>query len=211
MDEGNDNEQYLKQMKNILNNLSNRERELIMEKNKLTKEIENYKNKGQKEDDTNKYLEYIIELGKEAEKYNVDKISIFEDKKPKEFEKTVKRYDYNKYTIKTLDNLKKKEKIINKFIEYIENIENSEDKKIIMDIEYVRKNENKRLKLKNIKIKQQKLHDNNNIKALERNAKYVVLGRNVPKIYQLNKSKNKAKTKSDQNKYDLDLLFYHDE
>jgi hypothetical protein len=80
-----------------------------------------------------------------------------------------------------------------------------------MDIEFVRKNENKRLKLKNLKIKQQKLHDYKNIKALEKNAKYVILGRNVPKIYQLNKSKNKTITKSDQNKYDLDLLFYHDE
>ena len=80
-----------------------------------------------------------------------------------------------------------------------------------MDIEFVRKNENKRLKLKNLKIKQQKLHDYKNIKALEKNAKYVILGRNVPKIYQLNKSKNKTITKSDKNKYDLDLLFYHDE
>ena len=43
-----------------------------------------------------------------------------------------------------MKNLKKKERLINRFIEYIENVENSEDKKNIAEIEQERKNENKR-------------------------------------------------------------------
>jgi hypothetical protein len=175
-------EQYLKQMNNQLNDLKSREKALIAEKNKLMKEIENSKNKRQKDENTDKYLEYIIELGKETEKCDIDENSLFEDNTPKEYQKMVKEYDYNFYTIKTLNDLKKKERIINKFIEYIEHIENSEDKKMIMEIEFERKNENKRLKLKNLKMKQQKLHENKNRKALERNAKFVVIGRAVPSI-----------------------------
>ena len=43
-----------------------------------------------------------------------------------------------------MKNLKKKERLINRFIEYIKNVENSEDKKNIAEIEQERKNENKR-------------------------------------------------------------------
>ncbi len=209
--EDNNYEQYLKQLKTHIDNLKIREERLIMEKNKLTKEIKNSKNKRQKDENTDKYLEYIIELGKETQKCDIDENTLFEDNEPKEYEKMVKEYDYNYYTIKSLNDLKKKERLINKFIGYIENIENSEDKKLIIDIELERKNENKRLKLKNLKIKQQSLHENKNRKALERNAKFVVIGRAVPKIYQLNKSKNKKTNKDSQNKNDLDLLFYHDD
>jgi hypothetical protein len=197
-------------MNNQLNDLKSRERALTTEKNKLMKEIENSKNKRQKDENTDKYLEYIIDLGKETEKCDIDENSLFEDNTPKEYQKMVKEYDYNFYTIKNLNDLKKKERIINKFIEYIEHIENSEDKKMIMEIEFERKNENKRLKLKNLKMKQQKLHENKNRKALERNAKFVVIGRAVPKVYQLNKSQNKKMNKSNQNKNDFDLLFFHD-
>ena len=62
-------EQPLKQMNKNLNNLKNRERKLIIERNKLIKEIDNSKNKRQKDENIDKYLEYIIELGKEQIKY----------------------------------------------------------------------------------------------------------------------------------------------
>jgi len=204
-------EQPLKQMNKNLNNLKNRERKLIIERNKLIKEIDNSKNKRQKDENIDKYLEYIIELGKETEQFDIDEINYFEDNKPKEYEKMVKEYDFNYYTVRTLNNLKKKERLINKFIEYIENVENSEDKKIITEIEFERKNENKRQKLKSLKLKQQQLHENKNKKAIERNAKYVVIGRAVPKIYQFNKSKNLKVNNDNQNRNDMDLLFFHDD
>ena len=123
----------------------------------------------------------------------------------------VKEYNFSYYTVKTLNNLKKKERLINRFIEYIESVENSEDKKIIVEIEQERKNENKRQKLKNLKLKQQQIHENRNKKALERNAKFVVIGRAVPKIYQFNKSKNLRLNKDNQNQNDMDLLFFHED
>ena len=158
-----------------------------------------------------KYLQYIIELGKETEKFDINELDYFEDDIPKEYEKMVKEYDFNYFTVKTLNNLKKKERLINKFIEYIENIEKSDDKNIISDIEQERKNENKREKLKNLKLKQQQIHEERNKKAMERNGKFVVIGRAVPKIYQFNKLKHLKTNKNDQNQNDMDLLFFNEE
>ena len=42
-----------------------------------------------------------------------------------------------------MKNLKKKERLINRFIEYIENVENSEDKKILLKL-----NKKERMKIK---------------------------------------------------------------
>ena len=204
-------EEYLIKLTKNVNILKAREKKLVTEKNKLTRNIDNSKNKKQKDENVDQFLEYIIELGKETEKYDINEYNFFENNVPKEYQKMVKEYDFNYYTVKTMENLKKKERLINNFIEYIENIENSEDKKIIAEIEQDRKNENKRQKLKDLKLKQQQIHENRNKKAMERNAKFVVIGRIVPKIYQFNKSKNLKSNKDTQNENDMDLLFFNDE
>ena len=204
-------EEYLQKLKKNFNNLKIRENKLIQEKNKLVKYIDSSKNKKQKDENVDKFLEYIIELGKETEKYDINEYNYFEDTCPKEYQKMVKEYDFNYYTVRTMNNLKKKERLINRFIEYIESVENSEDKNIIAEIEQDRKNENKRQKLKNLKLKQQQIHENKNKKAMERNAKFVVIGRPVPKIYQFNKSKNLRSNKDNQNRNDMDLLFFNDD
>ncbi len=204
-------EENLKKFKDNLKVLKIKENKLIQEKNKLIKNIDDSKNLKQKDENLEKFLEYIIELGKETEKFDVNENNYFEDSAPNEYEKMVKEYNFSYYTVKTLNNLKKKERLINRFIEYIESVENSEDKKIIVEIEQERKNENKRKKLKNLKLKQQQIHENRNKKALERNAKFVVIGRAVPKIYQFNKSKNLRLNKDNQNQNDMDLLFFHED
>ena len=204
-------EEYLQKLKKNFNNLKIRENKLIQEKNKLVKYIDSSKNKKQKDENVDKFLEYIIELGKETEKYDINEYNYFEDSCPREYQKMVKEYDFNYYTVRTMNNLKKKERLINRFIEYIESVENSEDKNIIAEIEQDRKNENKRQKLKNLKLKQQQIHENKNKQAMERNAKFVVIGRPVPKIYQFNKSKNLRSNKDNQNRNDMDLLFFNDD
>ena len=204
-------DEYLNLLRKSINNLKKREKELNAEKNKLATNIEKSKNKNQKDENLDIFLEYIIHLGKEAEKCDINEADYFEDIRPKEYEKMIKEYDINYYTLKTLNNLKKKENLINRFIEYIEKIENSKDKKIILEIEQERKNENKREKLKNLKIKQKQLHEDKNKKAMERNSKFVVIGRNVPKIYQFNKNKNLKINKSIKNQNDKDLLFYNED
>ena len=46
---------------------------------------------------------------------------------------------------------------------------------------------------------------------MERNGKFVVIGRTVPKIYQFNKLKHLKTNKNDQNQNDMDLLFFNEE
>ena len=207
----NDYENELKKLQTNINNLKLKEKNLILEKNKLIKNIDNIKKRKIKDENFDKYLEYIIQLGKETEKLNINEKNYFIDEFPKEYQKTLKEYDFNYYTIKTLNNLKKKERLINKFIEYIEKVEKSEDNKIISEVELNRKNENKREKLKSLKIRQQQIHENRNRKAMERHAKYVVIGRLVPELYHFHKSQSKKSIQNDKNKNDMDLLYFHDE
>ena len=201
----------LNEIQKNINNLKKKEMNLILEKTKLIKSINNIKNRKQRDENIDKYLEYIMQLGKETEKLNINEDNYFVDDTPKEYQKMVKEYDFNYYTVKTLNNLKKNERLINKFIEYIEKVEKSEDHKIITEIELNRKNENKREKLKSLKLKQQEIYENRNIKSLERNGKFVIIGRYVPKLYPFSKSKNKKLNKNDKNKNDIDLLYFHDE
>jgi len=208
---GNDYENELKRLQINLNNLKLKEKNLNLEKNKLIKNINDIMNRKQKDENIDKYLEYINQLGKETEKLNINEKNYFNDDVPKEYQKMVKEYDINYYTIKTLNNLKKKERLINKFIEYIENVEKSEDNKIIAEVELNRKNENKREKLKSLKLKQKQIHENRNRKAMERHAKYVVIGRFVPDLYNFHKSQSMKSIQDNKNKNDMDLLYFHDE
>ena len=61
-------DEYLNIIKNNVNNLKMREKKLISEKNKLIKSIDSSKNINQKDENIEKYIQYIIELGKETEK-----------------------------------------------------------------------------------------------------------------------------------------------
>ena len=107
--------------------------------------------------------------------------------------------------------MKKKETLINKFNEYIDNIKQSEDRSIFMEIEQDRKNRNKKEKLKQLKLKQEQLHNEKNKRAMQRNTKMVVTGRIVPKKYQIIKHKKTNTNIENKVKDDLELLYYNED
>ena len=201
-------EETLKRMNSTITKLNIKKKDVTQRKNRLTKNIDKAESIKFDEESTNKYLEYIIELGKETEKLDINISNFFPDIINNDYQKKMKEYDFQYYTIKTLNNLKKKETLINKFIEYIDNVKSSEDREIIMEIEQDMKNKNKKEKLKQLKLKQQQLHDEKNRKALERNTRFVVIGRKIPKIYKFNKIKKSMKNLENKVKDDMELLFY---
>ena len=201
-------EETLKRMNSTITKLNIKKKDVTQRKNRLTKNIDKAESIKFDEESTNKYLEYIIELGKETEKFDLNISNFFPDIINNDYQKKMKEYDFQYYTIKTLNNLKKKETLINKFIEYIDNVKSSEDREIIMEIEQDMKNKNKKEKLKQLKLKQQQLHDEKNRKALERNTKFVVIGRKIPKIYKFNKIKKSMTNLENKVKDDMELLFY---
>ena len=201
-------EETLKRMNSTITKLNIKKKDVTQRKNRLTKNIDKAESIKFDEESTNKYLEYIIELGKETEKFDLNISNFFPDIINNDYQKKMKEYDFQYYTIKTLNNLKKKETLINKFIEYIDNVKSSEDREIIMEIEQDMKNKNKKEKLKQLKLKQQQLHDEKNKKALERNTRFVVIGRKIPKIYKFNKIKKSMTNLENKVKDDMELLFY---
>ena len=201
-------EETLKRMNSTITKLNIKKKDVTQRKNRLTKNIDKAESIKFDEESTNKYLEYIIELGKETEKLDINISNFFPDIINNDYQKKMKEYDFQYYTIKTLNNLKKKETLINKFIEYIDNVKSSEDREIIMEIEQDMKNKNKKEKLKQLKLKQQQLHDEKNRKALERNTRFVVIGRKIPKIYKFNKIKKSMTNLENKVKDDMELLFY---
>ena len=201
-------EETLKRMNSTITKLNIKKKDVTQRKNRLTKNIDKAESIKFDEESTNKYLEYIIELGKETEKFDLNISNFFPDIINNDYQKKMKEYDFQYYTIKTLNNLKKKETLINKFIEYIDNVKSSEDREIIMEIEQDMKNKNKKEKLKQLKLKQQQLHDEKNRKALERNTRFVVIGRKIPKIYKFNKIKKSMTNLENKVKDDMELLFY---
>ena len=204
-------EETLKRMNSTITKLNIKKKDVTQRKNRLTKNIDKAESIKFDEESTNKYLEYIIELGKETEKFDLNISNFFPDIINNDYQKKMKEYDFQYYTTKTLNNLKKKETLINKFIEYIDNVKSSEDREIIMEIEQDMKNKNKKEKLKQLKLKQQQLHDEKNRKALERNTRFVVIGRKIPKIYKFNKIKKSMKNLENKVKDDMELLFYDQE
>lgn len=143
------------------------------------------------------YLNYIIDLGMETG--NI-----------KQHTKGKKNFlDCLNFTQETLKALEQKEKIINDYIEEIENIELTGDKKLIKDIEAERKKENKREKQLVKKQKQDELEALKRAKADERNKRVVIKGRKVPKEYPILKEKKKKKDDPNKNKNnDLEMLYY---
>ena len=201
-------EETLKRMNSTITKLNIKKKDVTQRKNRLTKNIDKAESIKFDEESTNKYLEYIIELGKETEKFDLNISNFFPDIINNDYQKKMKEYDFQYYTIKTLNNLKKKETLINKFIEYIDNVKSSEDRGIIMEIEQDMKNKNKKEKLKQLKLKQQQLHEEKNRKALKRNTRFVVIGRKIPKIYKFNKIKKSMTNLENKVKDDMELLFY---
>ena len=203
-------EEMIDKMNSTLSKLTIKNKDVTKRKTRLIRNIDKAKSIKIDDEISNKYLEYIIELGKETEKCNIDANIYFPNLIPNE-EIKVKEYDFHYYTIKTLSNLKKKETLINKFNEYIDDIKNSENRNLIMEIEQELKNINKKEKLKQLKLKQQQLQYEKNQKALERNTKFVVIGRIVPKIYQFNKNRRSTSRLENKVRDDMELLYYNED
>ena len=204
-------ENTLDRMNSTLSQLTFKKNDITIRKNRLMKNIDKSKNIKFDNESFEQFLEYIIELGKETEKCNIDVNIYFPDLIKNDFEKQVKKQDFRYYTVKTLNNLKKKETLINKFNEYIDNIKQSEDRSIFMEIEQDRKNRNKKEKLKQLKLKQEQLHNEKNKRAMQRNTKMVVTGRIVPKKYQFIKHKKTNTNIENKVKDDLELLYYNED
>ena len=200
-------ENTLDRMNSTLSQLTFKKNDITIRKNRLMKNIDKSKNIKFDSESFEQFLEYIIELVKETEKCNIDVNIYFPDLIKNDFEKQVKKQDFRYYTVKTLNNLKKKETLINKFNEYIDNIKQSEDRSIFMEIEQDRKNRNKKEKLKQLKLKQEQLHNEKNKRAMQRNTKMVVTGRIVPKKYQFIKQKKTNTNIENKVKDDLELLY----
>ena len=204
-------EEFINKITTRIQKLTSKNDEMINSKNNLKKNLKKSQSIKFDNDTFDTFLDYIIQLGKETEKCNIDGSIYFPDLIEKERLNTSKENDFRFYTKKTLYNLKKKETLINKFIEYIDNIKNSEDRNIFLEIEQRRKNINKKEKLKLLKQKQELLHFEKNKKALERNTKFVVISKKVPQIYKftkITKTKISALRKENKVKDDMELLYY---
>ena len=113
--------------------------EITKNKNKLEKNVKEAKSIKFDNETLDTFQNFIISLGKETEKFNIDGSIYFPDLKEKESINSVKENDIKFYTYKVLNNLKKKETLINRFIEYFDYIRKSEDKKIFLEIEQEKK------------------------------------------------------------------------
>jgi hypothetical protein len=205
-------EQSLKRMTNTISDLNFQNNLVNKNQRRLVKNVEKAKSIKFDEESTNKYLDYIIELEKETEKNNIDPIFYFPELAQTEHEKTtIKTYDPKYHAVKTLNNLRKKETLINKFIEFIDKLKRSENKDIILEIENDMKNKNKKEKLRRLKLKQEQIHDEKNRKTLERNSRYVIIGRTVPKIFQFNKNKHASTSLENKVKDNIELLYYNED
>ena len=203
-------EETLQKMNSSIPKLKLRQKNFKITKDILVKNVDKAKSIKFDEETSRQYLEYIIELGNETEKYDIDANIFFPDLIFTE-EKPRKDYDFQYYTIKTLNNLKKKETLINKFMEYMNDIKNSESRDILIEIEQETKNKSKKEKLKLLKIRQQKFLEEKNKKAIERNTRFVVTGRIVPTKFQFTKNKTLMAKKENKVKDDMELLYYNED
>ena len=164
------------------------------DKIKTQKEIDDLESKDAI--DYKKYLEYIVELGEATGELK--------------FKASKKIEDYLIFTKCTLNVLQNKEKIVNKYIKEIEDIEINGDKKITEEIEYSLKKDKKREKLSLAKIKQDQIELLKRIKTVERSEKFVIKGRKVPICCPFYK-KDKVKRIDKKVENDFDMLYYFDD
>ena len=203
-------EETIDKMNSAISKLINNNKDVTKRKSILMKSIDNMKSIKIDDESLNKCIEYIIELEKETENCNID-ANIYFPNLIQDEEIMVKEYNFQYYTKKTLSNLKKKETLINKFKEYIADIKNSEYNNIIIEIEQEVQNKNKKEKLKQLKLKLQHLQNEKSQKARERNTRFVVIGRIVPKIYQFNKNRRTTSRVNVITKDDMELLYYNED
>ena len=205
-------EHMLKKMSSTISDLKLQKNMVNIKQKILVRNVEKAKSIKFDEESTNKYLDYINELETETEKYSIDPTIYFPELSHNEQENTtIKKYDLKYYAIKSLNNLRKKEALINKFIEYIDKLKHSENKDIILKIENDLKKNYKREKLKELKMKQKQIHEEKNQKTLARNTRYVIKGRAVPKIYKFNKNKYSSTSLENKVKDDMELLYYNED
>ena len=198
----------INKMNSRIPKLINKNDEITKNKNKLEKNVKEAKSIKFDNETLETFQDFIISLGREIEKYNFDGTIYFPDLKEKESMNTIKENDIKYYTYKVLNSLKKKEALINRFIEYFDSIRKSEDKEIFYEIEQERKKINKKEKLRVLKQHQALLHYEKNKRAIERNTKFVIIGKKVPQIYKLTKTKISALIKENKAKDDMELLYY---
>ena len=188
--------------------LINQNEEITKDKNRLEKNVKEAKSIKFDNETLNTFQDFIISLGRETEKFNIDGSIYFPELNEKEEINNIKENDIKYYTYKVLDNLKRKETLINKFIEYFDYVRKSEDKEIFLGIEQERKKITKKEKLKVLKQHQALLHYEKNKKALERNTKLVIIGKKVPQIFKFTKTKISTIIKENKVKDDMELLYY---
>ena len=201
-------EDMINKMNSRIPKLINKNDEITKNKNKLEKNVKEAKSIKFDNETLETFQDFIISLGRETEKYNFDGTIYFPDLKEKESINTIKENDIKYYTYKVLNSLKKKEALINRFIEYFDSIRKSEDKEIFYEIEQERKKISKKEKLRVLKQHQALLHYEKNKRAIERNTKFVIIGKKVPQIYKLTKTKISALIKENKAKDDMELLYY---
>lgn len=178
-----------------LKELERRERDCIEEEIRISNEnnqliTANKKLKLHKSSEVEQFLNYIIELG------------IATGNLKDKFKGKRNIADCLNFTKETLDVLSEKERLINNYINEIEMIEITGDKKLIHDIEVDRKKANKRDKQLMIKQKQDQIDNMKRQKAVERAQRVVIKGRKVPKDYPILKEKKKKTNDDGQNEFD---------
>ena len=170
--------------------LINKNDEITKNKNVLEKNVKEAKSIKFDNETFDTFQDFIIELGNEIEEFTIDETIYFPDCQ------------------QVLNSLKKRETLINRFIEYFDYIRKSEDREIFLEIEQERKKISKKEKLKLLKQNQELINLEKIHKALERNTKFVIIGKKVPQIYKFNKTKIATLKKENKEKDDMELLFY---
>ena len=201
-------EELINKMTSRIPKLINKNDEITKNKNVLEKNVKEAKSIKFDNETLDTFQDFIIELGNEIEEFTIDETIYFPDLKEKEPINEVKENDCKFYSQQVLNSLKKRETLINRFIEYFDYIRKSEDREIFLEIEQERKKISKKEKLKLLKQNQELINLEKIQKALERNTKFVIIGKKVPQIYKFNKTKIATLKKENKEKDDMELLFY---
>jgi hypothetical protein len=188
-------DEEIEELKKRVKDCEEEEYRILIEKKNLINSIN--KLKPHEDSEVERFMKYIVELGLETGNLS----SKIKNKK--------NILDYLNFTKDTLNILEEKESLINNYINEIEEIERTGDKKLIHDIEMDRKKHNKREKQLIIKQKQDQIENLKRQKAVERAQRVVIKGRKVPKDYPILKEKKKKKKEgSKNNDNDYEMLYY---
>jgi len=188
-------DEEIEELKKRVKDCEEEEYRILIEKKNLINSIN--KLKPHEDSEVERFMKYIVELGLETGNISTK----IKNKK--------NILDYLNFTKDTLNILEEKESLINNYINEIEEIERTGDKKLIHDIEMDRKKHNKREKQLIIKQKQDQIENLKRQKAVERAQRVVIKGRKVPKDYPILKEKKKKKKEGNKNNdNDYEMLYY---